>query len=280
MRRFLVRDNEDYSAEAAAVVWYLDAKIAFCQFDNPLFRSFAEALGARQLPSSTTLVDTVIPVLHQFVIEANLAVLRTWRSFWTTFDVWTWRNSKFLSQSYHGICVGTMKYRILAMDLVPANVQLFAEGLAGLLLPRQEYWTSNLDLIFNGAVPDGAANVQAAAAIMSGDDHGCYCNHVEKGWYEAVELADPAFALDLESLAHLYVSVAASSTVNSVLKSYEWLHSVTELSLVLFNDTRWEGRVLTLRNAISLVDSLPVLKTFAVEQSIAGPADFLEEEYF
>jgi hypothetical protein len=47
MDRLIHRNNQDFAAEAAALAWYIDARFALDQFENPLFKNFTEALGDR-----------------------------------------------------------------------------------------------------------------------------------------------------------------------------------------------------------------------------------------
>ena len=64
MDRLLRRDNSNIAAETLCLVWFLDANVAFSQFDNPLFKKLIELVGGRTVfPSSTTVVDVVLPLV-------------------------------------------------------------------------------------------------------------------------------------------------------------------------------------------------------------------------
>jgi hypothetical protein len=100
------------------LVWFLDANIAFSQFDNPLFRELIRSLNGRQFASSTTMVERVLPVLYQYTVEYMVAHLKRCRSFFTSFDGWSKFGDRFVSQSYHCIDPATFEYRILALDFI------------------------------------------------------------------------------------------------------------------------------------------------------------------
>jgi hypothetical protein len=86
IQRFLNRDNQNILAETLCLIWFLDACIAFAQFDNPLFRKLIELVQGRSFPSSTTMVDMILPVLYGFATEHMKEVLRSSRSFFNSFD--------------------------------------------------------------------------------------------------------------------------------------------------------------------------------------------------
>jgi hypothetical protein len=188
-----------------------------------------------------------------------------------------------LSQSYHGIAKETFEYQIISMDLIFAPFPLYGETIAGLLTYRQDHWTRQMSPspIFNGSIADGAANMQAAAALMSGTDKARCLNHVGKGWFEVLMATCASFRNDIQTLAQVYVAVTGSSSVSADLQAFQWLHRLTSISLSLFNETRWEGHVLTLKNAVELEESLPSLKPFVSTLAIVNePVDFLDPSYF
>lgn len=82
-------DNSCLSAEALALLWFLDAHVAFHQFDNPFFVRLIELLSGQRLPSSFTFIETLLPVVYEYVTVVMVAWLRKARAFWSSFDLWT-----------------------------------------------------------------------------------------------------------------------------------------------------------------------------------------------
>lgn len=89
LTRFFGRDNDQIEVETLMLIWFLDANIAFAQFDNPLFHKLTLLLGGRVYPSSTTMVESILPVLYRFAIETMLEWLATVVSFFNSFDCWS-----------------------------------------------------------------------------------------------------------------------------------------------------------------------------------------------
>lgn len=103
LTRMLGKDSSQISNELLCLVWFLDANIAFAQFDNPLFHQLIRDLGGRQFPSSSTVVERVLPVLFRYAVEHMVGWLKRCRSFFTSFDGWSKFGERFVSQSYHCI---------------------------------------------------------------------------------------------------------------------------------------------------------------------------------
>jgi hypothetical protein len=106
-------------------------------------------------------------------------------------------------------------------------------------------------------------------------------SHKLKALYEEIERKDAEFALHISHLAKLFVSVSNSSNVNTALRAHQWVHDLADSALYLYNDTRWEGRVLMLQCALKMRESLPQLIGYAKMQQIGiDIPDFLEPSYF
>lgn len=288
--RFVSRDNKAIRSETLCLVWFLDANIAFSQFDNPLFRKLIEMLGGRAFPSSTTMVESILPLLYRFATDYMRGILQEAGSFINSFDGWSRFGHRFLSQSYHCISPKTFSSYVMALDLIYTPVQHFQEVLGGLLAERQEFWTAGMspEPIAAGGIADGASDVQSAGrGLWAGEDNTdasdmsrCQ-NHKLKGAYELLERKDPALKIVVDSLAAFFISVSNSANVSTMLKSYQRMEELVTSTLYVYNETRWEGRVKLLDCALKLKDSLPELKPFAAAHKIgADCGDFLEESFF
>jgi hypothetical protein len=241
------RDNMRLSAEALALVWFLDGHIAFHQFDNPLFKKLIETISGTPLPSSFTFVETHLPILYDYVTTVQRKWLGRSRAFWSSCDIWTRMGKKFLSQTYHLITFDTFEYRAMCLDLVILLGAAYGTSIASVLERRQEFWTHELQIIAAGGVADGGSNVQNALEFLFGDEEGVddreHCqNHNIKGTYEAIEAGCTRLKDDLDAVSELFVNVAHSSCVNQILKSYRYIHDIGATSFYLVNETRWEGR--------------------------------------
>ena len=67
--RFLGKGSKETSNELLVLAWFLDANISFNQFDNELFKQLIRDLNGRSFPSSTTIVERVLPVLYRYATE-------------------------------------------------------------------------------------------------------------------------------------------------------------------------------------------------------------------
>jgi hypothetical protein len=145
--RMLGKDTPEMSNELLCLVWFLDANIAFAQFDNPLFHQLVRDLDVRQFPSSTTMVERVLPILYRFAVEHMVDCLKRCRSFFTSFDGWSKFGERFVSQSYHLIDPALFEYRILALDFIHVQTSHWSEVLAGALQERQEWGWNRSQLL-------------------------------------------------------------------------------------------------------------------------------------
>ncbi len=290
LRRMLGMNTDDVSNDLLCLIWFLDANISFVQFDNELFHQLALSLGGRQFPSSTTMVEKVLPVLYRFAVEHMVDWLKRCRSFFTSFDGWSKFGERFVSQSYHCIDPASFEYRILALDFIHVQTSHWSEVLSGVLQERQECWTAGLDPepIVAGGIADGASDVQSAGKQAFGDglegtddDMNRCQNHMMKGAYEVLEKAAPEFKAAIDATAALFVSVSNSANVNKMLRAYQDVNEISTAALYVYNDTRWEGRLRLLECALKLRMSLPCLKEYATQQAIGqGCPDFLEDAFF
>ena len=96
--RFFGRNNDEISVETMVLIWILDANIAFLQLDNPLFKKMMEKLGGREFPSSTTMVEAILPVLYNFAIEEMLK--------------WLARALAFFTSSSHAASLAVVSYHL------------------------------------------------------------------------------------------------------------------------------------------------------------------------
>jgi hypothetical protein len=278
----------DVSNELLCLIWFLDANIAFVQFDNPFFRQLIKSLGKRTFPSSTTMVEKWLPALYSFAVKEMVGFLQRCRSFFTSFDGWSRFGQRFLSQSYHCIDPKAFEYRILPLDFISCQTPHWSEVIAGCLVERQEHWTGGLDPepIAAGGIADGASDVQKAgklaygAAEEGGDMFGCQ-NHKLKGAYEVLERESPAFKAAIEAVAALFVAVSNAANVSESLRAFQNVNDLSSAALYVYNETRWEGRVRLLECALKLRQSLPSLKGFADGHAIGTTCDgFLSERFF
>ncbi len=119
----------DVSNELLCLIWFLDANIAFVQFDNPFFRQLIKSLGGRTFPSSTTMVEKWLPALYSFAIKEMVGFLQRCRSFFTSFDGWSRFGQRFLSQSYHCIDSKAFEYWVLPLDFISCQTPHWSQGL-------------------------------------------------------------------------------------------------------------------------------------------------------
>jgi hypothetical protein len=278
----------DVSNELLCLIWFLDANIAFAQFDNPFFRQLIVSLAGRTFPSSYTMVEKWLPALYSFAVKEMVNFLGRCRSFFTSFDGWSRFGQRFLSQSYHCIDPKAFEYRILPLDFIYCQTPHWSQVIAASLMERQERWTSGLDPepIAAGGIADGASDVQKAGSLTygsaeDGGDMSTCQNHKLKAAYEALERESPVFKASIDALASLFVAVSNSANVNESLRAFQDANDLSTAALYVYNDTRWEGRVKLLECAWKLRKSLPVLKGFADAHSIGQDcAGFLTEPFF
>lgn len=278
------------SSEIAALVWFLDACIPFAQFDSPLFKEFLRTLtgNIKDLSSSTTIMDSLLPLLYHYVTKKMCEKIGNWAAFWNTFDGWSKFRVSFVSQHYHGINPHSFTFEIFLLDLVYFPVQKFEESVASVLSHRVDLWTENMTNapLQAGGLADQAANVQAAGRAIFGDDDMQKCqSHVIGTVYTDVEGAhDLKFNHDTGAVRTLCVFVMQNANVLKSLKRYQRTNELSEMSILLECETRkWSGLIQGLNRFLALASSVHVLAGVGELMSkaeIRRVDDFLQPSFF
>lgn len=278
------RDPMLADLEVSALLWFIDGLIPFAQFDNPLWKDLCRRLrsSSENLSSSTTVIHSVLPALYSYVSNLLRSHLASWSSFYTTFDSWTKYGLSFVSQHYHGISSADFTFRILLGDLIPFTSQKFEETLSGALYHRQEYWTSGLTITRAGGLADTAGNVQAAGRTLFGEDDmlKCQCHLIALAYKDAAEGAR-FFAQDFKALSGLCTFIAQNSNVSKSLSRFQEAQELGEYSILLPNDTRWNGSDRMLKRCILLEMSLSGMRHMDEVIKLGSDLkDFLEPPFF
>jgi hypothetical protein len=282
MSRFITRRPDAMlDAEVSALIWFLDAQIAFNQFDNPLFRDFVDRSGAK-FGSSDTIVESLLPMVYRYVLIRLLEFLRKCASFWTTADGFSRFGVSFVSQNYHMIDPASFEFVILCLDVIPFMGQKYAEVLAGSLKERQAHWTSDFvpEPIVAGCVTDGESKFQAAAKIIS-EDHGRCNNHLLKSVYEDLTEQSTQFKADFNEIVIMLQYICVQGNISKRLAAYQRRHELDELAFVFFNETRWEGRFQVVTRLLALQESVgSVFEENVLSEWRESVPDFLKEGFF
>ena len=242
-RLFGRKDGADLSAECAVLIWFLDAQIAFNQLDNELFREFVRTLKG-SIASRSTVVASLLPVLHTYVVTEMRSILQQCSSFWVTSDGFSRHFERYVSQHYHLITPSTFEYHILCLDVIPFCGPKFAELLAGTLAERQRHWTGDLqpEPLLAGIVTDGESKFKAAGELLVGDDWQRCQNHLLKSVYELGESTSGQYLKDFTCMSTLAAHICSKGGVQRDMRVYQIVNDLSEYVMVTYNDTRWEGR--------------------------------------
>lgn len=276
--------KESLDKEIACLVFWLDAQIAFTQLDNPLFKQFVSMMNDSELPSSTTMMKLLTPI-YMSCVQQMCDFFEKCPSFVATYDGWSKLGKKFLSQSYHVIRPLDFEYQIMLLDLIPFFGPQYAVNYASTLQARQEHWTGRLknNPIAAAAVADAESKGQAGGKLLYGEFDMERCqNHRLKKVYEVGEATSDAYKKDFEAIAALASHLAVEGNVRSMLTIHQVTHGLAECSMVLFNDTRWNGRYRVVERALELKGEL--MDVFENLPKVAelrrNNPDFLKKEYF
>jgi hypothetical protein len=269
-------------------VWFLDALVAFSQFDNPLFVSFVESMRGegRRLASSTTVVQSILPLIYTYCTEFMVKVLRRTVAYHTSFDGWSCMGQKFISQTYHVITSDTFESYAMLLDLMPYRSQQFAETMGGALIHRQEHWTEGIipELIAAGGIADAEYKGQAAGKHIYGEENQLRCQNHSLLWvFNMAQARSPTFANDTSLLDALCAYVASHGNVSKELRWFQHAGELGVLSVKTSCDTRWEGTKLQVERAVALAESLQSLRGSGFLSDLPGSAkvaDFLEPSFF
>lgn len=262
IRRMLKRMEKAPSQvehETSMLLWFLDARIAFDQFDNPLFKQ-ALKVAELEMASSTTIVNSVLPFVYHYVTAHQVAFLDRCASFWVSFDSWKRLGLKFLSQHYHCITLDTFEFKMLFFNMAPFDGPGYAENFAAMLAMRQNYWIDQCRQnkpFCAGMIADGDSKGQAGAKLLHGDEDVMRCQqHLLKKVYEVGEANSGEFCHDFLAFSKLASEAALTGNMREELSRYQRLNELTHLRTVLHNATRWESRFVVVQRAVELRDSL------------------------
>lgn len=238
----------------------------------------------KSFPSSTTVVNNLLYPIYIFCCEHMIAFFSRCQSFIASYDGWSRMGKKFLSQSYHMISSDTFDYRILLLDLIPFAGPQYAENFSGALIHRQELWTSEMDPspIATAGIADAEAKGQSGGKNIWGDDMEKCQNHKLKKFYEVGEEGSVEYLRDFRAMESFVHTLNSEGNLNSELKRHQNVEGLHELSMLLFNETRWEGRFRFFERALTLGDQFrKIFSLFPVTATVREKTpDFLEESYF
>ncbi len=278
-KHFVRRDRTSETQEISCFVWFLDAQLPFTQFDCPLFENILTTMGF-QFAGSKTLVESLLPFVYSFAISQQVQFLKKCVAFTTSYDGWSRFGNKFVSQNYHCIEPSTFEFRIMCLDLIPLSVEHYSEVIAGCLRYRQDQWTAGSKVIAAIGVSDSAANMRAASRMLYEDFERCQ-NHRLKKIYEEGEKESGQYLKDFNCIAELCQFVGGNGNAADVLRVFQHTHTLSELSVVMFNATRWEGRFLTVKRFYELRESLVALEQLPLVVELRGNVpDFLKGPFF
>ena len=88
-RFFGIASEQRITQEVCALIWFIDAFIPFAQFDNPLFKQFCEKQSGNvygALSSTTTIMETMLPAIYEYVTDDCLKIMKDWVAFFNTLD--------------------------------------------------------------------------------------------------------------------------------------------------------------------------------------------------
>ena len=280
--------QSNISAECAAVMWFIDAQIPWNQFNNPLFYQFCRTLSSDQvshLAGTTTIVETILPILYKYVMARMYEKMQRWNAFWNSFDAWARFGFSFVSQNYYGIDPKEFDYDVLLLDLIHFPFPKYSETLAGLLVFRQDIHTENMDPVplRAGGTVDQAANVQAAGRLMYGPDDIQPCqDHVIGTIFDDVENeSNLQFNFDTRGMASLALYVSQNWNVSKDLRDYQQSSGMLDLSVKLEHAIRWTGLFDCMSRMIELQESLHVLAVLEPVIKLGGAVDdFLKPSFF
>jgi len=281
---FKRKEKSTIRLETAALIWFLDAQIAFDQFDNPLFTEMILTNSQTRLPKSETVVDALLPVLYQYVQKTHLDFFACCPSYFTSFDSWSKFGEKFVSQNYHMIDPRTFTFRILLLDVIPFRGQQFAECYAAALAERQSHWTNDMkpEPVRAGGMADSESKPQAGGRLLYGDDMSRCQNHKLKKVYEVGEQNSLNFRHDFAALTSMISYVEGNANIARNLAYYQDINNLSRLGVILYNATRWESRYLCTKQLCKLENSLPQVFTDEEQLQIwrEDCRDFLTPSYF
>ncbi len=171
------------------------------------------------------------------------------------------------------------------LDFIPYFGPQYAENLAGALETRRNHWTEGTGLLASIGMADAESKGQAAGKLMFGEADMQKCqNHRLKKVYEVGEANSGQYLRDFQALAALASGAATTGAIDDALGRFQRLNDLQELSFVLFNDTRWEGRYRALKRTLELKDSLltneDILRSPVVLEQRKIVDDFLTLDYF
>lgn len=275
---------QQIAQETACLIWFLDAQIPFSQLDSEYFKAFMGAMSSK-VSSSVTIVGSLLPALYTYCVGEVRGFLGRCSSFVNSWDGWSRGGQKFVSQHYHAITMDTFEYRVALLDFIPYFGPQYAENLAGALATRRAHWTEGTGLIVSGGMADAESKVQAAGKLMFGKADMQRCqNHRLKKVYEVGEARSNVYQKDFKVLAALASGAAANGAIDEALGRFQRLNDLQELSFILFNDTRWEGRYRALERIVKLKEALivnnDILHSPLVLEQKMDIVDFLTEDYF
>jgi len=171
-------------------------------------------------------------------------------------------------------------------DLIPYYGQQYAKAIAGVLLSRQNHWTKQLPMnpILAGTIADAEYKGQAAAKLMVDEEDTTKCqNHKLKKVYEVVETKTNFYKLDFLLITEVASYFAANVNIQRELSSHQRINELAELSLFLYNDTRWESRYQVLKRFLELKESIVEIfrkKGILLEEWREKVSDFLDDAFF
>lgn len=311
LERFVIRFKEDprkTEREAYMLVWFINGLLPFSTADDPHFRAFLDRCNdggsTVTVSSSTTIKQKVLPLLYDYCIHQITDLLGRATSYNNSYDLWTGINKvKYISQSYWFITLPDFKLHCVVLDFFSIAGPKYKESIAAALKTRQNYWTADLpSLISAMGVADCASDVQSGGALLWDEDFGdvaeeddkeyisnmlqCMNHRLHKVISDAIQVSG-MFYNDYGRIEALCSKISQTMNVNRALKDFQASRSLDELSVVMANETRWEGVFLCLKRFQELREALepeesPIRQweEFDTINAAATLTDFLDRSFW
>ena len=273
----------------AFLIWALESQLAYHVFDSRHFARFKET-ASLQLDSAY-LMKNATSVLYSVVVGQATAILRACAGVSVTGDLWTsLAGHKYLVLTYHGL---TRNFESVhhALDLIPFAGEALG-SLIGQVIEGRVAIRLGEDRQAGAVVFDSGANMIKASKSMSRTTkfHPCFAHGV-KGVVDIVFGDAPKSKSRHLHAPEVACDMRAVKLIANVLRTTNWLRAElkeqTDLTLIIENITRWEGkykavsRFIALKKPLMACESLVSYVTRLMEDVQNDlPRDVLKPSFF